>query len=219
MKAHFTERPLKITTITFQSILQIKQLWLLFNQFTDIRDAFWNKQDHVGVNPVQLRQDLRFSRQLVQKSPPFVWDKASTDSSDCSDSHDQLSCAIVGLAADLRLPQVAEQVEDVVRTVLIWHCAAAVGVHVCSHSPSGRHHSGRGGAGGRGGHHHQRGGGGGYSYPSLVALGGLRQSPVYCGFLQVIAVHGFVVVQNLPLLVHGLPTVEDAKHRRSLVDN
>lgn len=42
----------KITIL--QPILQIKQLRLLFNPCKDIRDAFWNKQEH-GINPVQLR--------------------------------------------------------------------------------------------------------------------------------------------------------------------
>lgn len=60
-------------------------------------------------------------------------DKASADSSDCSDSHDQLS-AVAGLAARLRLPQVAEEVEDVVGTVLVGHNAPVVWVNVCSQS-------------------------------------------------------------------------------------
>lgn len=109
--------------------------------------------------------------------------------------------------------------EDVVGTVLVWHRRAAVGVQVRSESPRGRHHGRRRGAGGGGGHDHQRGGGGGHSDTRLVALTGLRQSPVRCGLLQVVAVHGFIVVQNLPLLVHGLPAVEDTKHGWSLVDN
>lgn len=109
--------------------------------------------------------------------------------------------------------------EDVVGTVLVRHRAASVGVHVCSQSSGSRHHGcGRGAVGG-GGYHHQRGGGGGHSHSSLIAGAGLRQSPVHSDVLQVIAVHRLIIVQDLPLLVHSLPAVEDTKHRRSLVDN
>lgn len=193
--------------------------WLLFNPCKDIRDAFWNKQEH-GLNPVQLRQDFFFSTvSWFLNLPPPCEIRPQLYSSDCSHPHDQLSCAIAGLAASLWLPQVAEEVEDVVWTVLVWHCVAAVGVHLRPESTCGRHHSCRSGAGGRGGYDHQWGGGSGHSYPSLIALTGLRQSPVHSGVLQVITVHRLIIVQDLPLLVHSLPTMEDTKHRRSLVDN
>ena len=174
---HFhTQIVLKITI--FQPILKIKQLWLLFNPRKDIRDAFGNKQEH-GIIPVQLGLDVFFFNcQLVHKSVSSMWDKAWTYSSDCGDSHDQLSCAIAGLAAGLRLPQLAEEVEDVVGTVLVWHCAATGRVHVCSQSSHGRHHGWRGWPGGRGGDHHERGVGSGHSEPSLEALTGLGHSPV-----------------------------------------
>lgn len=128
-----------------------KQLWLLFSPHKDIRDVFGNK------NIVSIRcsgDQTFFNCQLVHLSFTSMWDKASTDSSDCSHSHDQLSRAIAGLAARLGLPQVAEEVEDVVGTVLVWHCGATVGVHVCSQSSCGRNHGCRSGAGGCGGYHH-----------------------------------------------------------------
>lgn len=79
-----------------------------------------------GINPVFFLPAC----QLVHKSSTSVGHKASVDSSHCGDSHDQLSCAVAGLAPSLWLPQVTEDVEDAVGTVVVRHCAATVLVHV-----------------------------------------------------------------------------------------
>lgn len=204
---------LDIESTFAQPLLQIR-LWLLFNSCKDIRDAFQKRASRV------LIQCFSFPTvSWLAKSSTYVWHKASVDSSHCGDSHDQLSCAIAGLAPSLWLPQVTENVKDIVGTVVVRHCAATVLVHVRSQCICGHCHRCGRGAVGCGGYHHQRGGGGWDSDPSVVARAGLRQSPVHGHVLQIIAVQRLVIVQHLPLLVHGLPAVEDPEHRRSLVDN
>lgn len=207
-----------------QPVLQIKQLWLLFNCVRTSEMHFQTNMALIQYShslpfpPKKQPQNKTKQKKLVPNCFTFTSDKASSDSSHRSDSHDQLSCAIAGLAPCLRLSQVTEEVEEVVGTMLIWHCAAAVRVRMCCQPSCSHHHGSGSGPCGCGGYHHEWGGGGGNSHSGVIARAGPWQSPVHCD-IQFVAVHWLIVVQDLPLLVHSLPTVEDAEHGGSLVDD
>lgn len=76
------------------------------------------------------------------------------------------------------------------------------------------------GDGGHGRGHEGGGGGGGRAlWGDRAPLRGQGRGPVVGTGLRVLAVLRLVVVQNLPLLVDGLPAVEDAEHGGAFVDD